>query len=127
MHEYDAYEQAYKNGYENGYNDGNGAANTVAEEYEKLSKDASDEATKYANDARIALRELGHLERENSIMALDIFTKNYCRVKTTDELVFRCKKCMFSSDNGVCLLKKQAHILKYGDADKYTGFGSMSR
>lgn len=127
MHEYDAYEQAYKNGYENGYNDGNGAANSVAEEYEKLSKEALNEATKYANDAKIALKELGSLEKENSIMALDMFTKNYCRVKTADDLVFRCKKCMFSTSNGVCLLKKQACILKGGDVDKYTGFGSMSR
>lgn len=61
----------------------------------------------------------------NSVAALDFFCKSYCRYNNDYELhgdlKFRCEKCLFQQDTGVCLIKK----FKCDNAPDYIDFGSM--
>ena len=62
-----------------------------------------------------------------AIHGLDIFTKNWCmdceESKKQEDLVFRCKKCEFSREDGKCLIKMFAGNHKHNYP--LENFGSM--
>lgn len=64
-----------------------------------------------------------------AVHGLDIFTKNWCmncaETEKTNDLVFRCRKCEFSTENGCCLVKKFANSHKH--SYPMENFGSMGR
>lgn len=61
---------------------------------------------------------------ERSVLALDIFTKHFCRVvgdyERFDDLQFRCERCPFK-DGDYCKVKQ----FQKEYAPDYQGFGSM--
>ena len=65
---------------------------------------------------------------DKAVEGLNQFTHNYCmNCKETEEknqLVFRCKECIFQDALGICLVKEFV-IDKTGDMP--INFGSMSR
>ena len=54
-------------------------------------------------------------------MALDMFTKIYCKNNGCSDLVFRCKECEFYFEHGKCLIK----MFKCNHCPDYKNFGSM--
>lgn len=68
-----------------------------------------------------------------AIHGLDIFTKNYCmNVDETlkqDDLIFRCDKCPFKSNNENCLIKSFAYQHENDHNNNYdmTNFGAMGQ
>ena len=64
---------------------------------------------------------------DKAVQGLDQFTKNWCmNVEETnkqDDLIFRCKECEFSSDNGICRVKSFANNHKHNY--DLSNFGSM--
>lgn len=64
-----------------------------------------------------------------AVHGLDIFTKNWCmncdETDRKNDLVFNCRKCEFSTENGGCLVKTFAsnHKHNYPMSD----FGSMGQ
>lgn len=61
----------------------------------------------------------------NAVTLLDMFTKNYCRYANDyarfEDLKFRCNECPFSTEFGLCLVKK----FKEQYAPDYIDFGGM--
>lgn len=57
-------------------------------------------------------------------MSLDMFTKQWCRVEESEDLLFRCRVCPFSNPDGKCSIKQ----FSFKFAPKYyENFGAMSR
>lgn len=56
-----------------------------------------------------------------AIMALDLFTKLFCRNDGENDLVFRCNECLFEETDGRCLVKQ----MKQKYCHDYKDFGSM--
>lgn len=73
-------------------------------------------------ELRIILKMLRENDNVRAVMALDLFTKLYCKDNTVvDDLVFRCSECEFEAQDKRCLVKVMAHKL----APNYREFGSM--
>lgn len=66
---------------------------------------------------------------KEAVRGLDIFTKNWCmncaETERTNDLVFNCQNCEFSTENSGCLVKTFAsnHKHNYPMSD----FGSMGQ
>ena len=74
------------------------------------------------DELRIILKMLRENDNIRSVMALDLFTKLYCKDNTViDDLVFRCSECEFEAQDKRCLVKVMAHKL----SPNYKEFGSM--
>ena len=63
----------------------------------------------------------------SAIHGLDIFTKNWCmncaETEKTNDPVFNCQKCEFSTETGDCMVKTFASNHKHDYP--MSGFGSM--
>lgn len=64
-----------------------------------------------------------------AVYGLDIFTKNWCmncaETEKTNDLVFNCRRCEFSAENGRCLIKEFANNHKH--SYPMANFGSMGQ
>lgn len=62
-----------------------------------------------------------------AVCGLDVFAKNWCmnctEIDRTNDLVFNCQKCEFSTENGGCLVKEFAN--KHKHSYPMENFGSM--
>lgn len=63
----------------------------------------------------------------SAVHGLDIFTKNWCmncaETNKTNDLVFRCKQCEFSTETGGCLVK--TFVNNHEHNYSMDNFGSM--
>lgn len=61
-------------------------------------------------------------DEHKAVEILDQFTKAFCiDAEVEDDLVFRCRECPFSTENGKCLAK----IFRSKFCPDYKDFGSM--
>ena len=75
-----------------------------------------------SNCPLIEIAEVQDAVSRQAVMALDMFTKIFCRdYAVQDDLAFRCNQCEFEMSNGKCLAKVMARKI----CPDYKDFGSM--
>lgn len=67
------------------------------------------------------LKEIVLVNHHKAAMALDLFTKLWCRIEDSEDLKFRCNGCPMELQDKTCAAK----LWKKQNAPYYRDFGSM--